>query len=415
MKTALSIEGGYHISYFEMSLHTLRCDLTPAKMSMKDFSVWLHEYVHFIQDLSTYYGLNSLYVECEYIRECVSLLRSNTKRAIPIDKDLLSHQTKVNKEIIKQTWGYSFPQDNLNIRGVKIIPKELDCGRIVSTIELVTDSTEKVYFGAHCITESMAYIVERLCCPHGYVNSPQYPYEAAEKVTEFIVPGMAKDLSVVLALCDMSLQYSNPGKVFLNSLYEIKNKKLVIGKAEDVYDHFYQENGFFKEFHSIQKVVNQCVKGYNVSNNFGNNFNIWVDNFTDFATDWRNKDKYFLLKMIREPNIQESGCLGKVLHDCGTPIIKNEMEFYYKISPHNIENAEWDVEFFKTILQIKELFESGEKVCSLKIWCKNSPNNCINVDDRCSNSPWSRAKDTILCPYAITWKIFGLEDCNVDF
>ena len=56
------------------------------KFSNEDFSVFLHEYIHFIQDVTTIYGLNNMYVQSEYIRYAThKVYKSNNRKFnIPI-------------------------------------------------------------------------------------------------------------------------------------------------------------------------------------------------------------------------------------------------------------------------------------------------------------------------------------------
>lgn len=60
--------------------------------------------------------------------------------------------------------------------------------------------------------ESMAYMMERMIT-HGSVSAPDYPYNAAEMVVDYIYPEFGKDKLNIIALCDACMQFSEPGKI----------------------------------------------------------------------------------------------------------------------------------------------------------------------------------------------------------
>ena len=60
---------GYYVpAFFEMHVDTDADDLTINKLKPFEMTVLFHEYIHFLQDFATYYGLNRIYVYSEYMR-----------------------------------------------------------------------------------------------------------------------------------------------------------------------------------------------------------------------------------------------------------------------------------------------------------------------------------------------------------
>jgi len=52
------------------------------KINETNFSVFIHEYIHFIQDISTYVGYNNLYIYSEYIHGAVNEIYKKPKGKI---------------------------------------------------------------------------------------------------------------------------------------------------------------------------------------------------------------------------------------------------------------------------------------------------------------------------------------------
>lgn len=61
--------GYYTPAFFHINVGT---NSSFERFSDRDLSVYLHEYIHFIQDTTTIYGLNNMYVYSEYIRFAIN-------------------------------------------------------------------------------------------------------------------------------------------------------------------------------------------------------------------------------------------------------------------------------------------------------------------------------------------------------
>lgn len=63
--------GTYESSYFIMSVPT-EADLNIRDMEERDFAVFFHEYVHFLQDITSFYGYMGIYSHGEYMRRVIN-------------------------------------------------------------------------------------------------------------------------------------------------------------------------------------------------------------------------------------------------------------------------------------------------------------------------------------------------------
>lgn len=101
----------------------------------------------------------------------------------------------------------------------------------LTQIFLKSAKGDKVIFGSRAIMESMAYLIEREIT-HGFMAAPDYPYHAAEMVVDYLFPEFGKDKLRVIALCDACLQFSEPGKIFVQSLEIFKEQKFCSSKCQ---------------------------------------------------------------------------------------------------------------------------------------------------------------------------------------
>lgn len=414
--------GHYVLSFFEMHVDTWKSDMTINKLPPRDMTVLFHEYIHFLQDFTTYYGLNQLYVQSEYLHSVVNRIYNIQSETFTVPFKIEDNDDNVllNRQICKLTLG-----DTEELKQMDIVELIEDFDSLVDNSYMkvipnviINIKDEMLIFGAMAIMESMAYIMERLCSPNDYEESPDFPYKSAEKVASYYSPDFGSDPFMVLALCDMCLQSSNPGPCFVRTMKGIQTGCIKFQRPEEIYDYFYNQKAqiaqnkrivnYMDSFNVLSGVVQKQMKSYYKDLPNVDLFYEWIDRLTDFAKWWRNDNRYFLLDMARQNNLASNSCWGKAVHDVGTPLMSNNCQGqYYKITPDGMALG-MDVEFFKAIYELKKLFDYGNTECSILEWCKDS--KLANCDDNCEKSPWLKCKDKELCPYALTWRHWNLTE-----
>ena len=111
--------GFYMPSFFRLHIATTNPIESIQNFSDYDFSIFLHEYIHFIQDITTFYGLNNTHTTVEYLRyannHVVQTLKSDFK--VPIEPDPYNKDNVfLNSFLIKLTFGDIL---NTNIKEIK--------------------------------------------------------------------------------------------------------------------------------------------------------------------------------------------------------------------------------------------------------------------------------------------------------
>ena len=413
---------GYYVpAFFEMHIDTESEDMNINQMSIEDATVLFHEYIHFLQDISSYYGLSRIYAYSEYMHKMINEIYKMPQGYFQIPMTLLhsNDNVKLNNDLIRLTEGDVGDKTTISITKINILEDKLKKNVHLQTIPSVMlefSDNDIVTFGAGAISESMAYLLERLCSPNGYKKSPEYPYMAAEKVASFYDEEFAKDKLKILALCDMSLMNSNPGVFFVRVMKDIKHGKLLFTSPEEIYDYFYiqrlrvegKETTLTEAFTRLLYTVRQRLKNYLEIEEINKAYYLWIDLITNFVIDWRKNDKYFLLKMALHNKLFTNDCFGYCIKKIGTPLMSNNIPGCYFKIPIGKEQTEngMDVEYFKAIYQIDTLLSKGKVSCDMYDWCCNSPLSTPN--DLCKTSPWLKISEKALCPYAFLWKHWNL-------
>lgn len=414
---------GYYIpSFFEMHVDTYHNDMTINKLPPGDMTTLFHEYIHFLQDFTTYYGLNGIYVHSEYLHSVVNRIYSLNSNQVKVPFEIQDNRDNVllNKQIKRLTEGDTTDKSILVVTDILEDEDSLMANPYLKTIPnvIINPESDMLVFGAEAIKENMAYLLERCCSPENFAKSPEFPYMAAERVADYYVNDFSKDPLVVLALCDMCLMSSNPGSCFVRVMKGIRDGVLSFSKPEEIYDHFYsqiavfadgrQQSGLLVNYKHFLGIVESQLKSYLRDMPIVSSYYDWIDRLVAFALDWRENDPYFLLKMARHNDLATNGCFGKAVHDVGTPLMSNNnVGQYFKVVPQSAQ-VDMDVEYFKAFQEIENVFLEGNFECHLYDWCRQSPKSTPN--HLCKSAPWRKCTDQQLCPYALTWRHWKLSN-----
>ena len=421
LKTTL----GYYIpTFFFFFFATHDDNMFIYLMSDGDATVLFHEYIHFLQDITTYYGLNNLYVQSEYLHSVVNRVKGNLQFQVPYMIRDNKDNVLLNQKICRLTNGDSEESSFYLVHSVDEWSDDLADDFIsnppISEIKnIVLNQNDNMRsFGAIAIMESMAYILERLCSPKSYVSSPDYPYRAAELVAQYYDANFGNNLLKVLALCDMSLQNYNPGLCFVNIMKEVKAGKLQFVTPESIYDYFYNRRvksvygrvtSWQDSYNKLLDQVDTCLQDYIKGIDSLKSYHEWINHLVDFSRDWRNNDRYFLLKMARKNDLKKNDCWGYAVARIGSPLMVNANNHYFKLPYDGMQEGE-AVEMYAALKEIYKLFFEGNKPCGLLTWCNDSLESTPN--ELCDTAPWKKVGETKLCPYAFFWRHWGLTGCE---
>lgn len=415
--------GFYLSSFFLLHVSTKESLKNINAISDRAFSILFHEYVHFLQDITTFYGLNNNHVTVEYLKYANNFaIKGPSKQfEVPIDPDPTNFDNVLlGTHIANLTYG---DVESYNVKEILnyqllalpiLVPNSPIKEMVVVDVTFVDEiGKDQIFtFGAGCIMESMAYLLEQLTCKD-YSPSPDIPYSAAELLAKHIYPEFGNNKLNVLALCDVSLGISNPGKHFILTIEDWRDKGILPVSPEKLYEEFSKltftlnGGGPVSEnlFESMIPTVKLQLKAYFNDPHF-NDLKDWIDAMIDAAAELRLRHPTFLMD-IAKGNIRENPNFIQIFNELGTPLLTNENKefgFYHRKG----STKQIDVGYFWAINQIQERFLGLTEPCALMDFCSQKESN-TKVDDRCKINPWSRASDKNSCPYALLWRHWKLE------
>jgi len=405
--------GSYNPAFFHIALEAKE-ELIMS--NLLNCPVYLHEYIHFIQDITTIQGLTNIDVFNQDMRVAIHNIYNHEDKAfeVPVKHIINGEEVMPYFKFVNQLNG-DFGEipiiNNIIYTKLQKAPK-LDKYPLVDELCIrVMDSNNEIHdfsFGAFAIKESMAYIMEQNLSSN-WKKSPDFPYNIALKLTEHIFPELAKEKLNILVLCDISLQSLNSGAVFYYILTKLKNENIVPQKPEDIYDIFYpsqidESNKTLEE--TIIEAFN-CSKdkllSYFNDKTYFKNIRNWIEYTLSMALRLRLEDRYFLLKLSKESISSNNTILESLHFFLGTPVISNLLGNSISV----INGKEIDLKYFIAMSQIRSLFEMGTCECSLYGICKKHGKF---VDENCLKSPWMRCEEKEKkCYYSTLWKHWGLQ------
>lgn len=376
----------------------------------------VHELVHFLQDVSTTYGLANI---CRYVDQlkCFSkLVRSSSSLSVPVLASQRSDAVNANSDLFSIYAGdgaekFMTHNDSVVITSLREHLEPVE--NVVDPIfysEIEYGGSKKFHFGSIAILESMAHIIE--CEIYGRMTVKSFPYDSAQLVIDYLCPDIEVDALAVLEICEASLMFLNPAEIFVGTAKKLNSERVKKIAPNDYYkfvmERFTYENQTSVEYfaHVGLEAQNQLDELFTVEP-FCNER--WGSSVVRAGVNIR-KDGQSISSSLFEGTYRNS-------RDRFFSLI-SEVGFPPTINKHNqvwvqfgSENSHTPL-MYLAIASISKMLEGRSQACHLYEYCKNEQNGYA-VNQHCQNAPWKRAKEKQACYYSHIWKMWGHEGCEI--
>lgn len=424
----------YRPSFFQMKID-LPVDLGKlAEVTDGTLSLYLHEYIHFIQDISTIYGLMNISTINYYIQDCASRICKEGTKAFTVPQYLTYREgdsglLNFNLRPIYMGSNINPKHKKIDVISYKWDKVKIDSDSYIDSIivtlkELQSNNDFEISLGGSLITEGMAYLAERYVYSEilenqGHViEADEYPYSVVEKIAEYIYPELAQYQILLIAVCDTSLMTYHPGLSFIRVLEYLKKDEFLKRdfEDEDIISVIYKETtsllkGNHVDFDIILESVRESVKkSFKVEHFEGNNK--WIDILFDRIKSFRKGRPEFITDFLQVGDLKKNEMFNNFHKFLGSPLVLNGEDEGTITLPHGFTPENFHPHLFWAINQMLRIFSNKNPApCELKGYClmskkTNDPN--IIIDERCDREPWQRYGDKDLCPMGIMWKHWSL-------
>lgn len=440
----------YMPSFYRINLGVLADFMDIPNIPFGSFSAFLHEYIHFLQDVTTMYGMMVLGTTTYYIRDVASRF---TMKNCTFD---------VPQQLTQDRSDYGLLNANLrNIyKGSSICPMRRDVDILeysiqknqiggkeiervfVSCIDNTTGENFTFYFGGNILCEGMAYMVQRKCYDEVYrqngckeLRLSDYPYIINYGLASRIYPEIASYFELIIGVADISLLSYNAGLTYVRLLEHLRDIHFLERYEEtnisSIFDDLYEEGHKFVNWNlsHFKKVQHYsfCEMQEYFKMPIATEVNEWITRLWEKAYELREKAPHYIIDLIlaNDGDIRNNKIFSEIVLGMGTPLVINGDDEGTIIPPAGFKpSSDFMPGLMWAVDEIGRIFDGRSEAvpCQLYNYCKKSAeshtsNNpylsSTKVDDRCLTAPWSRSQDdNALCPVAAIWRHWGLKKCQ---
>jgi len=242
----------YFLNSFIIRLPAGNRALKDKEPPLIDLCVFLHEYIHYLQNAATLTGLYDFVFQLRLIY-CFSLTLDESRNSSGSDALPIAVRDSVAQLLLLQSIlrGDRSPSDSgykVHISGIRLkvlnvevshsqvcVPETVETTQVVLHLEVASDrnnpSRHVMYFGTHCLNEGLAWEIERnlllskLSLDAVREISPQHaaPYEVMRTVYEYYM-GPQKSSRNMIRAGSIALQSFSPAEAFIQLCEVLKER-----------------------------------------------------------------------------------------------------------------------------------------------------------------------------------------------
>lgn len=391
----------YKCNFFHMYLEgktPINNSGTFNKVSLRDYASFIHEYVHYIQQITTPYGLKySSFFNNKYIlyREAINL-KEEIHLPIKID-EIIEPANRMEEELGKKNGCLFFNKGNID--DIEVNPQNIKTAKEQDTavnIAVYDFENNRIFeegfkFGYWCIIESMAHMVQSLVNPDLYHS--KVPYQSVQLICNKIRPDIKDNIKLLISVCYISLYFNNPGCAFFEVLKSIPERGENGVELYRRYMRDYSRTFRGKEmpnYRMMHILMNEFVDKLGAL--VGNQLAYYKDVFNGCKRESSKGDSFFL-NMLYNGNIDTIDDLCKVLNYYGYPAIDScndniVVPYNFAINKPYIETASL-ISLELLINRFEE--KKGNKTCLRFPICNRNREN-ENVEESCIEKQWMKEK-----------------------
>ena len=409
----------YKTSHFHMFVDDDVSIPDVEKMTDSAFGTLIHEYVHYIQHITTLFGIRT----CSMFHKISILYRAyiseHEKIKLPLDLCKNDEHIKRYLEYYKnvsgsKTFGYNVDAVDISPNDVEEAKKNRTAVKIACyDFENNAIYENKVYFGYFCVIESMAHCIQYLFSKE--LNHSPIPYCSAELALKELYPQISTDYKLIASICYCALHWDNPGVGFFEVVEILKQNPEWNGIQ--LYQHIAQD-------YSV-KYKGKLMPRFRLLQEFMNDSKLHLKQLLGVELDYYKKvmdscaieagtSTSVLLDAIYNIPLDDKRKFFKTLaNQYGYPLIDaNNVTILPNKSfddKHPIPYIETAVLFGWELLLSRFMENGGKRECDrLPICVKgiySNPNGVVSQE--CSTVPWVK---TEACPFTECMKYYQMNN-----
>lgn len=369
---------------------------------------FIHEYCHFIQDVSTTYGYSNFVC---YMQDFLYKIREDKNSC---DRDILDYNRDFNDFYNGDT---EIKEEPFFISEIEIVKDELvedlypgsNVDKVVVKYNKKHEEEYKKFqFGSRCIAESMAYLVEKRLYKVQERNY-EFPYNVCEEICKHEYAAFAKNDIWIMALCELSLLEWDAGPFFINALHLMKEKEFIPTTVRDIelFIDEYFKIGFRGDKNVIESILSEVYPKCNID---FSPIKKWIVTRYELGCEFREISKCFISMSLCSEDIQARYDLWNIIiKELGCPVLVDSEGNWTEGA--NLDNIEIDLAYMLAPMAIDKLLNhKGEFIpgpCPLKSICQSADDP--SYSEECLVDPRKNTNINGLCPVKGFWRMYRLK------
>ena len=392
-----------------------------ANMSLSSYATFVHEYIHYIQHITSLYGIRMSDMYNRVFSRYRDYIRNNEVIKIPLklwetDENIHQFVTRFNDIEGDKTTGFNISDIEIDKKEISIAEKEKTAVWI-GCYDFDNDKAEEhgFQFGYRCVIEGMAHAIQSII--NNEIIHNIIPYHAVELIIGKIIPDIVQDKKKVASICLCASLWDNPGVGFFHVLELIKahpnwnGKELYKSITQDyAVTHKGQEMPFYR---LLQRFSNDLKESYKAL--LGRDleyYSLVIDNciidcgkchhrLIDFLYDYDICDR----ESFRE----------QILNHYGYPFIDGRNQSAFPLKSENVIQSayrETAILYGIELIMARLLRADNKKECKRYPICSSTmfiEGAKCDATEECLSSQWKKKES---CIFTETLRYFGIKNKN---
>lgn len=381
-------------------------------VSKRDYASFVHEYIHYIQDITTPYGIKYSKYFTYHLILFREFIYSNTTLTTPVKLEEAIRAAKdFEAELNDKNGSKNFSQGTIS--DIEIKPADIASAKInnsavnIGVYDFVNDRVfeEGFKFGYRCIIESMAHLVQLLINPD--LQHAEVPYKSAQLICDKLRPDLINNKKLLISICYTSLFFDNPGHSFFEIIESVKSDD----SGVELFERYMQDysrtfNGEeMPNYRMMHKLMDDFI--YNLNALLGND-SVYMKDVIENCKLESSSGKSLLLRFIYNEDLSKIEHFNDLLDFYGIPAIDSangEVVIPFNPATHRpyVETAS----LLSLELIAARLSEKEGKQCIRYTICdrESRVDGRDLIDEHCANLQWNKQLPCIFTSGLLYWRM----------
>lgn len=386
---------------------------TLKPVSERDYASFIHEYIHYLQQITTPYGLKTNWYFLNSLLLYRGYVDSNTTLILPVPDETNKAEAEFRKELNTKAGSKSYK--DASVDAVDINLSDIEKARINDTavnigvydFTLQRALNDGFKFGYTCVMEGMAHLVQSLF--NSEISHSEVPYQVAQLICNEIRPDIRANKKLLISICYIALFFDNPGVAFFDILKSVGQNEDGISLFRRYMTQYSRTfNGVEMTHATMMQILMddfierlEALLGYRP---------VHLEKVIDNCKYEAMAGDSTLLRFIYERDLSELEELGEMLDFYSYPAIDSaDNDLVVPLGSNGKPLTETGILLSLELIHARLKEEKGEKECiRFPICDKLSRRKNIDlIDENCAETQWDKKIPCLFTGGMNYWKLAG--------